>query len=229
MRFYRGSRWFYWGDCWLAKAIREYYGVRHEEGVSTKLLHETYKDVAPVAHWITEEGLPLLQDFIYFPKDVVDSVYYALKARFKEKTYCMDSGFDKWAYHDIPKVVLHANFEHFRRFVEQEAAHMYVICTDGTSLRGDLAGLAWLDMQAEHNPEMLVLKKLYTWWKYTYPARPDPYVDLYPRLSEIDFEAPFTEQEVDRYEKIRQVEDSYKAEDDAMLSELVILRHFIWT
>lgn len=206
-------RFYYWSCSRVSDKLRKFFRLPIKPLAATNQQwaswHAKCKLAHRLVHWICEYGLDFLQDIVNFPKDLYFTVYYAVRARFFEKTYMMDSGFNRWAYHDIPEVMLYACFNKLKDFVEIECAQLYklVFEKEGT-------GVDWLKYRhadyirenLETDDFYLDCARLYEWWTINRPARdtsnPNEY---YNKLADWD------------------------KEDDEMLTLLVKYRIYLWT
>jgi len=95
--------------------------------------------------------------------------------------------------------------------------------------------------QAERAKE---LKELYTWWTVTYRNRPDPYEasgwSAYCEASRLANGGKLSWMSSDKtpelkamsdtaHEKLREIEEAYEKEDEAMMIRLIKARHSLWT
>ena len=120
-------RYSYWSNSALADWVRSFCGVKKPIAQTSKGWKEwrvNYKNNHKFVYWLTEEFFNKFQDFIYWPKDKLDNIYYAINARFKDRYYIASSDLNKWKYHEIDTRMLHCNFQILVDFVECEQASM---------------------------------------------------------------------------------------------------------
>lgn len=155
-----------------------------------------------LAHWLTEEALDAVQNFVNYPTDVLNKVRAYVKNRFSDKMHYLSTRLKKGQYYDVDTRLLHGLFETLVDFVEIEKAHMQLICGDGPRpFRYRWWGLRWMSYRSRElgmkhleweitldSPELdeyqaspiqaqtaREIIALYTWWKDIYPNRVDPY------------------------------------------------------
>ena len=202
-------------------------------------------------YWLAEEGLDLLQDIVYWPKDFLLSAHHYVHNRWISKTHGLNSSLKKGQYHEFDTRILFCLFDELINFVEIEKAHLYNICASkpikSHSSRNPEAGIAHLEWEirlvndlGELTDQAFAAKEtlaLYQWWKNIRPHRPCPYeasgFNLYCENNSrsdncaIEFN---NESELRRlHNLVIQLEDAQDAEDTEMLIRLVKLRHRLWT
>lgn len=120
-------RYNYWSCSKFAAWLRSFAGVKKPKVATRKEWknwREEFKSKDKFIFWFTEKFLNKLQNFIFWPKDKLDDLYYAINARFKDRYFGMSSDLNKWQYHEIDTRILHCNFQTLVDFVESESAHM---------------------------------------------------------------------------------------------------------
>lgn len=83
---------------------------------------------SPFVYWFTEEFLDMLQNFIYFPYDLMTAIRYYVYNRFVCETHKLKSDLEPGRFHEFETKVLHCLFTDLVRFVEVEKAWMQVCC-----------------------------------------------------------------------------------------------------
>lgn len=187
----------------------------------------------PRRFWLAEDGLDSLQDFIYWPIDFIYSIRSYISNRWITKTHGLTSNLKRGEWYDFDERLLHAAFDEFVNFVEEELAIEHAIWSeDGEKYKmvlrqfsrcpaAGIARLEWasgLRFNAERGvdqsdprwgqptPQALTAQEsleLYRWWKEERPKRPDKW-------------------DSDLREK-------YENEDTDHLIRLVKVRHTLWT
>lgn len=170
-------------------------------------------------------------------KNVLFDAWYYLYLRFVCKTHILTSNLQKGQYHEYDERILHTLFDSFVDFIECEKAFMHISSIDDISLidriklafrhiikyRNASAGLEYLIWETsltEHDFCELQAESAkwqfdaYNWWKNIRPKRKDPY--------------DFIEDE-DYYDKVKELEDKYYAEDSEYLHQLINRRSQLWT
>lgn len=238
----------YWSCSKFASWIRRKFGNFDKPNCATSEQWSEWRDNSKTNHpniyWFTEEFLNKAQNFIYWPYDRYCDVRHYLYNGFVTKPHYLKTGFKFGRYYEIDDRMLYGMFETLVDFIEIEKAHMgswnhpeyKSINPWWKEWRCPEAGLAHLDWeislekpqkdedgkeipfsdsprQAESAKEQLAL---YNWWKYTRPNRPDPYKVIHGKGNK-------------KYDKIIQMEDEYRREDEEMLIRLVKIREHLWT
>ena len=115
----------YWTSSKIVQWIRKVYGPGKPTSATPKnwkIWRLEYQKNQPKLYWLTEKLPTILQNFIMAPADKIDSIYYALNSRFKDRYYAISSDLDKSQYHEIDTRMLHCNFQALVDFVEIEQA-----------------------------------------------------------------------------------------------------------
>jgi hypothetical protein len=208
----------YWSCSKFANWIRSFVGDEKPFAATFEEWDTYHTKCNPVVSWITNNLFDGVQNVIYFPYDLFWEGWYLFNAKFIDKYSYLDTGLSSWKYHEIDTRILHANFNTLAKFIEVEAAHMYIICNKHTELKGANAGIAWLDFQADSesrdensNEVFKEIKRLYYWW-VTRATRMSPH-EIYPR----------------DYEKIWALYKERDEEDTGMLCRLMYVRQYLWT
>lgn len=120
-------RYNYWSSSKLAAWVRSFADVKKPITMKHgdwKLWRKEFEAKHRFIYWFTEKFLNKFQNFVYWPKDTLDNVYYAINARFKDRYFGMSSDLNKWKYHEVDTRILHCNFQTLVDFIESETAHM---------------------------------------------------------------------------------------------------------
>lgn len=78
-------------------------------------------------YWLAEEGLDHLQNFIFFPTNLLNDLRYYVDNRWISKTHALTSKLKKGQYHEFDTRLLHAAFDELIDFVEIELAWLNII------------------------------------------------------------------------------------------------------
>lgn len=81
-------------------------------------------------YWFTEEALDSIQNFIYFPYDLICAIRYYFYNRFITQTHKLTSSLEPGTFHEYETRILHCVFDELVNFVEVEKAHMQVVWND---------------------------------------------------------------------------------------------------
>ena len=192
-------------------------------------------------YWLAEELLDNIQDVVCYPYDVFRFLKSRIKNRFIYKEYALISKLPKWDYYDLDTRILYCLFDALVDFVETEKAHMQLLNEDkcrtvrllSKSRKSEL-GLKYLEWESSlvddygkltHQVENAkTITKLYMWWKYERPNRPDGYeANGFYNLD--DYKSMIS----DDFEKVNKTEKMYDKEDEDMLIELIKIRKSLWT
>ena len=123
----------YWSCSDFVGKIRNMFGPKKPNSATAEGWREwriAFRRQSPFIYWLTETGVNKLQNFIFWPIDKIDSLYYAVNARFRDRYFGMSSDLDKWRYHEIDDRILHCNFQTLVDFVEIESAHQVTWAMD---------------------------------------------------------------------------------------------------
>lgn len=168
----------------------------------------------------------------------ITNFLYALKYRFIDRWYLVDSGLDKYEFHERDDLMLHANFTILKDFVEKDLS-LYVLSCKGIVLpfrytigyRNSRDGLEQITYMLEecckdHWSSTLIEKyeelyALYDWWINKRPTRVDPYEVSYSDLdSKENYDAYISRAVI--------LENTYNDEDQSMLIRLINIRKYLW-
>lgn len=199
------------------------------------------KDNHPIIHWMIDVGFDTIQDIMYFPMDVYNTIRIYIKNRFIIKTHVCNTTLLRGEYHEISERLLYGMFQLLVDYVEINLAKEMIL-TDNTitipwiykfkwnDYRSKELGLKHIEWQQSLQDDNILghsqscdateVLRLYTWWTEVRPKRIDPY----EQLDEYNNET--TRSSMDNIYKI---EDEYWNEDTDMLISLVHLRGKLWT
>lgn len=85
---------------------------------------KTMRAEHPLTHWFVEEALDNIQNFLYWPYDVVDAIRTYYHNRFVTKTHYAPTRLEPGVWHETDQRMMHSMFELLVDFVEIEKAHM---------------------------------------------------------------------------------------------------------
>jgi hypothetical protein len=215
------------------------------------------KNSRPYTYFFTEQLPDFINDVAHYIPTPISNIRYYIHNRFIRKTHVLPTGFKAGEYYDLSERILHGLMQSLVDFVEIELAYKSKWCATEESKTAKwrkgrcpelgLAYLAWemtlddpsldeynrSDSQAANARE---IKAIYDWWTVTRPTRPDPmdasgwsaYCKKYPELwgNEKNDEQ---QAECDAaHERLREIEEQYEEEDEAMLIQLVKIRKCLW-
>lgn len=213
----------YWSNTAFADKLR---GIKKPKALT---LHdwidwrETVKKETPVRYWLAEKALNRLQNIVYFPCDLYQTVRIYVKNRWITKSHCLtaskkDIPPGEWC--DLADRIIYCLFNELVKFVEVEAAHIYRIgrFEGAKDLSNSEAGLRWLQWQSEQTGGMSksapVIIELYNWWTDERPSRVNPYS---------------LEVNGGDYSEVWALNDKYEEEDTRQLKRLIDIRGSLWT
>lgn len=127
------SRISYWSNSAFADKIRANFGPAKPRSATPEEWRDwriEFEHKSPFIYWLSEKGLNKLQNFIFWPIDKLESLYYAINARFRDRYFGMTSSLNKWKYHEVDERILHCNFQTLVDFVEIEMAHQVTWALD---------------------------------------------------------------------------------------------------
>jgi hypothetical protein len=263
----------YWNDRQPFSYLRKRFGIQKPFALGWNEWDEwnsTTKANHPVG-WFVTETLPDVFDWIdNHTFGYINSFNYYIRNRFYRQTHVLPTGLERGLYHDLDTRILHGLFTSLVDFVEVEKAWMNRWDKDrkqkykmkrGRSAIGGLAYLQW-EMSLVFDEEWMdksdprygkpteqaiqaqEVHRLYHWWKYERPARPDPYdasgwtayceacreenggnwifasENKTPKLKKMG--------EIAR-KKLRKIEEQYDKEDESNLMSLIKIRKGLWT
>jgi len=179
-------------------------------------------------YWLAEEGLNHLENFVYWPKNLLNKIRCYINNRWITKSHALTSSLERGQWHDFDLRLLHAVFEELANFVEIELASLsinslekkYKVSWLGRSPEAGIDYLKWAsELKNDDSPNQtqpipqafaaLETFALYKWWKIERPNRPDA--------------ISITRQEGYNLEKKQDDEDT------EMLVRLVKIRQRLWT
>ncbi len=209
----------------------------------------------PVRYWLSEKGLKILQNIVYFPQDLYHTVDVYIRNRWINQTHILRTGLKPGQYYEFDYKVLHGLFYELTDYVEKELAWMQTwhnkkkyTFTKGRCVE---AGLDYLEWASSLTYDKRFLKKkdkrigkltrqaisaqkireLYEWWKIVRPNRPDPYVisGYNQNINDCIFGSKVSAKERTILNKINKIQSQYEKEDTNKLIELIKIRREIWT
>jgi hypothetical protein len=203
---------------------------------------------------LSDTVLPKIQNIVYFPYDVYNTVKTYIRNRYFDKIHYLKTGLKPGGYYDFDTRILHGLFNELVDFVEIELSHLSKWHTNkkykfkngrcieaaydyfdwSTNLKYDESyGTSKEDEHygrlTDQAKNMRKVKKLYEWWKNTRPNRVNPYSD--PQLGDIEDICDNKKHKSKKklYEQAYQKEIDQENEDTKMLIELIKIRNQMWT
>lgn len=194
----------------------------------------------PVWYWITDTGVDLIQDFVYFPHDVYYNFYYYFYNRFIHQTHKINTNLPPGRFYDIDIRMLNAMFQLIVEFVEYDKASAYNRWHSDDQIKNKRkAGLKYLDweiQQRHQSPQQAEgakqIKEIYLWIKDVRPYRPDPFevsgLSEYYKNHDIFDMDHNTEECKQMREMTNDLEQKYEDEDTEMMIRIIKLRKQLW-
>lgn len=177
-----------------------------------------------------------IQNFFYFPFDVILSCKVYLKNRFLYKTHLLKTGLEPGLYHEFEDKVLHGVFNELVDFIEIEKASCNFDFEETFkerhfSIRNSKKGLDYLnwEINQSHSESQQQSAKqqleLYLWWKEERPKR-----DIsFPKVARGKMWSHFSEEDRKAAEEWRNKMDFFFEEDTEKLTQLIKIRQTLWT
>lgn len=251
-------RWKYWNCSKFADWVRgekKPYALTMEEWQEWK---DKLKKERPLRYYVSEKLLNKLQNFIYYPSDVYDSIKAYIENRFITKTHYLKTGLEAGVYHELDDRIMHGLFNELKEFVECEQARMQSYGSGKDKkykfVKGKCreAGIDYLNWASElkydeenygvkkgepdygePTPQAISAKKileLYYWWENR-PNRADAMDES--GWSDYCKNKPLghktDEKGREALNKLTELEEAQEKEDENMLIELIKVRKSLWT
>lgn len=220
---------------------------------------EWHKDIQqrkPLRYWLSEKGLKILENIVYYPCDLYHTIEIYIRNRWIDQTHVLKTGLKPGEYYEFDYKVLYGLFNELSDYVEEELAGMQTWNNDkkykfvkGKCPEAGLDYLEWacglkyddaygMGKKDKHygKPTHQAIsaqkvRELYEWWKITRPNRPDPHVVAKYEDETTDslFSGKISAKQRAKLNKIQKIEDQYDKEDTNKLIELIKIRREIWT
>lgn len=216
-------------------------------------------DVNKFIYWLVEEQFDNVQDVIYFPYDVFNTIRIYVRNRFIDRVHLLDTKLSRGEWYDRDTLLMHGMFELLVDFVELEKANMWFNSHSDEivpfqfnhswakwfSQRSEEAGLKYLDWEMslidEDTNELThqasaakEIVEIYHWWKNIRPIRIDP-MDISGWSKWCESHPNFLTTNEDR-PTVKQllnnttiIEEAYDKEDEEMMMRLIKVRKSLWT
>lgn len=198
---------------------------------------------------VVETFLDAMQDTWMLPGDIIHTIRVYLRNRFVDKLHVLQTGLKKGQYYQYDERLLHAMFNSFVQFIEEEQTLENLNWE--TTLVHDYEWMSDKE-EAKQQPDygkptpqaLSAIEKLalYTWWKTIRPARVDGYIasgfqafaDSHERgdsifslwINKSDEE---NEQRRALTDKWHEIDNAFIQEDEDMMIRLIKVRRSIWT
>lgn len=248
------SRIHYWSCSRFAdflRGIKKPYALEWKEWDKWNNQQEKQR---PFRFWLSDIFLNKLQDIVYFPYDIYNTIKIYIRNRYFDKLQYLNTGLIPGQYYDLDTRILHGLFNELVDFVEIELAHLslwdqnkkYEIkhgrCIEAaydyfdwaTNLRykedyGCYPNDPNYNKLTEQAKTAKKIKQLYEWWKIDRPKRIDPYSNK--ALGDIDdiLDNNKFKDKKKLYDKAYQIEANQEDEDTKMLIQLIKIRKGLWT
>ena len=267
-RYWSETKLFYW----LREKFGIEKPVALEWGAWSVWKRET-KAAHPIGYWVTETFPRIVDKIDRNTVGHIDNIRYYLRNRFWRQTHVLPTGLPVGEYHDLDERILHSIMQGIVDYVEKEVAwksrwlntesSKTAVWKNGRCPELGLASLKWemglfydeswgmeptdpkfgtLTDQAQRAIDVM---KLYIWWKFDRPNRPDVHDasdwsqycdDMRDKYGDDHiFESRDQETPEERargraaLDKSFEIEAAYDAEDTAMLMLVVRIRKGLWT
>lgn len=254
------SRYNYWTCSNFARYIQEVHKIPKKPNAATtkewKEWREAAEKASPIGYWISDEGLGILQDIVYFFPDIYHNVYYKLRNAFVTRTHSIDTKLSWTEWHECDTRLTAGIFNILVEFVEEEKANRCFNTIEWSQQTTNdeepiptitdkrTAGLYHLDWEIGLGDESPIqsetakeIKEIYLWIKDTYPNREDPH-DVcgwseYCDGKEFMFDTEEDEETRLHVRKmlkdVADLEQLYKDQDTDYLTRIVKIRENMWT
>lgn len=203
---------------------------------------EKQKKERPIRFWLSDTFLGYLQDIIYYPYDIYNSIRIYVRNRWIDKIHYLHTGLKPGDYHDLDTRILHGLFNELVDLVEVEYAHLSKFSNNkkykfknGRCIEAAYDYFDWasnlrydesygISSEYPHYGELtdqaktaIEIKKLYEWWTKIRPLRDDPYLTINKKTHGEKY-----------LEAIVFVENENYNEDNEMLIKIIKLRQQLW-
>lgn len=247
----RLSRWRsqYWSCTRFANWVRGTRKLRSGTAEQWDDWHRQAKRAHPFRFWLAEEALDHIQNFLWFPVDVWETVRGYLLNRFVYEYHLLraDREFIKPGdYCDFGDRILPCVFSSFARWVEHVGLDHFEWAKDLTydaDYGFDETHPDW----GKPTPQALKAREvilLHWWWRVVRPARAETEevsMEFWTQMNDkygndcvaLAMSSKFTSEErqtwLDLHAEGDRIQAEYDAEDTAMLRRLIDLRRELWT
>ena len=252
------TRYNYWACSKFADWIR---GEKKPYALEWGAWDDYYSDLKkrkPIRYWITEHFLKTLQNIIYLPYDIYETIDCYVRNRWIDKTHVIQTGFKPGKFYEIDDKIMYGLFNELVDFVEKDLAHIGTHSDKnvkykfhkGRCVEAAYAYFRWASRlkdvddkgqktSSEQAKTARKIKKLYEWWTKTRPSRVDPYVSSgWSEVCKVDDKTLFDDKnkspaqlrkQKQALKKLGDLEEKYDNEDTNMLIELIKIRHHLWS
>jgi len=229
------------------------------------------KAAHPVGYWVTETFPRIIDSIDRHTLGRIDDARYYLRNRFWRQTHILPTDLKRGDYWDLDSRILHGIMQGIVDYVEKELAHKSRwLRTDESKVaawkngRCPQLGLKYLEWEmgllydeswgteptdpkfgtlTEQAQRAVDVMKLYNWWKFDRPKRPDPYdasdwsqycADMSNKYGDDHMFSRSEETPEERarsraaLDKTHEIEAAYEAEDTAMLMKVIEIRRGLW-
>jgi hypothetical protein len=184
----------------------------------------------PFRYYLSEKFLGQLQNFLYYPSDVIYNIKCYIRNRFITQTHNLKSDLKKGQWYDLDTRILHSLFNELVEFVEIELSHLSKWDSNkkykfknGRCIEAAYDYFEWAcnlsdEYSQQQKEDSIKIKELYEWWTKERPNRIDPLMTI-------------TKETHGKYyfRLINDIEQDYTNEDTAKLIELIKIRGSLWT
>jgi hypothetical protein len=223
----------YWSCSKLADAIRGAPKMKHATSKEWIAWDNSIKKASPFRYWLAEEGLDHIQLFVTWPARKIYDIKCYINNRWVTRTHALtadprDIKRGQWV--DLSSRFLPCLFNELVQFVEIEL----VAASPGQDY------LDWAIALGDESPAQATaareVKELYIWWTEIYRNRPDPMIASgwtdyceTADILKIDSDDVLYDGGTIIYNRLKEIEETYKNEDTEMLIRLIKIRDYLWT
>ena len=216
----------YWSCSKLADKIRGVEKLSASTGEGWNGWHSAVKEKHPIRYWLAEEGLDILQEIVYTPYDIYNTIYSYIRNRYIDRTNSLTASktdIPPGQYADLDSRIVFCLFNEMQKFVEFNREHLeFSLTLKGKENKN----------QVKYAKDLM---KIYKWWTEDYRNRPDPYdasgfgAFYENHESVLDVLTSDKSEELKAaIDKINEIEKQYYDEETKMLISLIKIRNNLW-
>lgn len=169
MKFYRKARG-YWSLSRFAKRLNTLAGIENPQFLTMggwEEHHKASKEKAPFTYWLTRSFLNKLQDFLFYPSNLIYSVKVYIK-NVKGNTHVLDGGLNKGQWYDLTYRIPRCLFTELENYIENEKG-LETLAWEKTLMLDEDWGVD-KDNPSYGKPSHQALaaieqEEIYLWWK----------------------------------------------------------------
>lgn len=231
--FIKKTRHNHWSCSSFIKKVRAMVGLDSPFAMSREdwdIHYKKCKEKAPFWHWLTDDGVDILQNILYFPSDLLHSINVYI-SNIKNKTHVLDGGLKAGQWYDLSTRITLCLFSELEKYIEKEKG-LDMLEWEKTLTLDEYYGI---DKEAEcyGEPTQQALNAveqevIYNWWKANKGR------DLYEESGLTQAVANnlrnvVSEEFDEACKRLDALEKQYKKEEEAMLIRLIRIRDHLWS